>query len=120
MIFKNRRNELQFVDSEAVLKQLGYAPNEALMEQVGRIEANTAGYDKIQKHILDLHEQLKIDDSFVALSNSCDYFKVKIEAASEERKAEALERLNHFTEKYKITLERVPGKETFYILGYDK
>jgi len=108
------------MDSEAVLKQLGYAPNEALMEQVGRIEANTAGYDKIQKHILELHEQLKVDDSFVALSNSRDCFKVKIEASSDERKAEAMERLNHFAEKYKIALEQVPGKETYYILGYDK
>jgi len=108
------------MDSEAVLKQLGYAPNEALMEQIGRIEANTKGYDKIQKHILELHEQLKVDDSFVALSNSCDCFKIKIEAPSDERKIEALERLNHFTEKYKIALEQVPGKETYYILGYDK
>lgn len=111
---------LQFIDSEAVLKQLGYAPNEALMEQIGRIEANTAGYDKIQKHILDLHEQLKVDDSFVALSNSHDYFKIKIEAPSDERKAEAMERVNHFTDKYKISLVRVPGKDTYYIRGFEK
>lgn len=111
---------MQFIDSEAVLKQLGYAPNEALMEQIGRIEANTVGYEKIQKHILDLHEQLKVDDSFVALSNSCDNFKVKIEAPSDARKAEALERLNHFADKYKIVLEKVPGKETYYIRGYEK
>ncbi|MEJ2501488.1 MAG: hypothetical protein P8Y65_10300 [Campylobacterales bacterium] len=111
---------MQFIDSEAVLKQLGYAPNEALMEQIGKIEANTAGYEKIQKHILDLHEQLKVDDSFVALSNSRDSFKIKIEAPSDERKAEALERLNHFTDKYKIALEKVPGKDTYYIQGYEK
>ncbi|WP_345989531.1 hypothetical protein WCX18_03275 [Sulfurimonas sp. HSL1-2] len=111
---------MQFIDSEAVLKQLGYTPNEALMEQIERIEANTVGYDKIQKHILDLHEQLKVDDSFVALSNTKDCFKIKIEAPSDERKAEAVERLHHFTEKYKIDLEQVPGKETYYILGYSK
>lgn len=111
---------MQFIDSEAVLKQLGYSPNDALMEQIGRIEANTPGYKKIQKHILDLHEQLKVDDSFVALSNSHDVFKIKIEAPSDERKAEAMEHLNHFTEKYKVTLEKVPGKETYYIQGYEK
>lgn len=111
---------MQFIDSEAVLKQLGYAPNEALMEQIGRIEANTPGYKKIQKHILDLHEQLKVDDSFVALSNSHDVFKIKIEAPSDERKAEAMERLNHFTQKYKVALEKVPGKETYYIRGFEK
>lgn len=111
---------MQFIDSEAVLKQLGYTPNEALMEQISRIEANTNGYDKIQKHILELHEQLKVDDSFIAMSNSRDAFKIKIEAPSDERKAEALERLDHFTEKYKIALEKVPGKDTYYIRGYDK
>ena len=108
------------MDSEAVLKQLGYTPNEALMEQIGRIEANTNGYDKIQKHILDLHEQLKVDDSFVALSNSCDCFKIKINAPSEALKAEAMERVNHFSDKYKIALEQVAGKDTFYILGFEK
>ena len=111
---------MQFIDSEAVLKQLGYAPNEALMEQIGRIEANTKGYEKIQKHILDLHEQLKVDDSFIALSNSRDAFKIKIEAPSDERKNEAVERLNHFTEKYKIALEKVAGKDTYYICGFAK
>ncbi len=108
------------LDSEAVLKQLGYSPNEGLTEQIERIEANTKGYDKIQKHILDLHEQLKVDESYVALSNSHDYFKIKIEAPSEERKAEAAERVKHFADKYKVMLEKVPGKETFYILGFGK
>lgn len=108
------------LDSEAVLKQLGYSPNEALMEQVGRIEANTHAYEKIQKHMLELHEQLKVDDSYVALSNSNDYFKIKVEAPSEERKAEAMETIRHFGEKYKVALEKLPGKDTYYILGYEK
>ncbi len=108
------------LDSEAVLKQLGYTPNEGLTEQMRRIEANTNGYDRIQKHILDLHEQLKVDESFVALSNSHDYFKIKIEAPSEERKEEALERVRHFGEKYKVALQKVPNKDTYYILGFRK
>jgi len=111
---------LQFMDSEAVLKQLGYTPNEALIEQIARIEANTEGYEKIQKHILDLHEQLKVDDSFVALSNTQDYFKVKIEADSDERREEAMERVRHFADKYKVELEPVPGEEMFYIKGFAK
>lgn len=108
------------MDSEAVLKQLGYTPNEALLEQIGRVEANTAGYEKIQKHILDLHEQLKVDDSFVALSNSRDNFKIKIDAPSDERKAEAMERVVHFTDKYKVSVEQGPGNDTFYIQGFEK
>ena len=103
---------------ETVLNQLGYIPNEALAEQLSRIEKNTAGYEKIIKHILDLHEALKTDESFVALSNSNDYFKIKIDANSDVSAADALEKINHFAEKYKVTLQKVDGKPTYYILGF--
>ena len=111
---------MQFIDSEAVLKQLGYAPNEALIAQIVKIEANTPGYEKIQKHMLDLHEQLKVDDSFVALSNTVDRFKIKIDAPGDARREEAFERVMHFAKKYKIDLESEPGEDTLYIKGYVK
>lgn len=103
---------------ETVLNQLGYIPNEALAEQLSRIEKNTAGYEKIIKHILDLHEALKTDESFVALSNSNDYFKIKIDANSDVSAADALEKINHFAEKYKVSLQKVEGKPTYYIIGF--
>lgn len=106
--------------NDAILKQLGYTPNEALLEQIERIKANTNGFDKIEKHIVDLHEVLKVDDSYVAMSNSHDFLKIKIEAPSAERKREAMEKVNHFTEKFKVKLEKVPGKDTYYILGFAK
>jgi hypothetical protein len=31
---------------------------------------------------MDLHDHLKVDGSFIALSNSKNYFKIKIEALS--------------------------------------
>ena len=62
---------------EAMLTQLGYVPNDALLKQLQRIEENTTGYEKIQKHIMDLHDHLKIDDAYVAMSNSNDFFKIK-------------------------------------------
>lgn len=105
---------------EAILNQLGYTPNEALSLQLSRIEANTHGYEKIIKHILDLHEILKTDDSYVALSNTNDYFKIKIDAANESSAADALAKINHFTDKYKVELQKVEGKPTYYILGYAK
>jgi len=108
------------MQSEAVLKQLGYAPNDALIAQVKRIEEHTHGYDKIKKHVLDLHETLKVDDGYVAMSNSEDYFKIKIEAPSEGLKEEALEKVRHFKEKFKVKLQKVAGKETYYILGFSK
>jgi len=103
---------------EAILNQLGYMPNEALSEQLSRIEANTQGYEKIIKHILDLHDTLKTDESYVALSNSNDYFKIKIDATGETSAADAMEKINHFAEKYKVKLQKVEGKPTYYIIGF--
>jgi len=103
-----------------MLKQLGYTPNEALLNQLERIINNTKSFDKIQKHIFDLNEHLKVDDSHVAMSNSEDYFKIKIEAPSPERTEEAMEKVNHFADKYKVALKQVEGKNTFYILGFNK
>lgn len=105
---------------EAILNQLGYTPNEALSEQLSRIEANTHGYEKIIKHILDLHEALKTDESYVALSNSSDCFKIKIDATNESSAADALEKINHFADKYKVELQKVDAKPTYYILGFAK
>lgn len=105
---------------EAILNQLGYTPNEALLDQLSRIEANTLGYDKIIKHIMDLHEALKTDKSYVALSNSNDYFKIKIDASGEIGSDNALEKINHFADKYKVELQKVEGKPTYYIIGFAK
>ena len=108
------------MNNEAMLKQLGYAPNEALLSQFERIVENTKSFEKIQKHMLDLHEHLKVDDSHVAMSNSEDYFKIKVEAPSPERTEEAIEKINHFATKFKVALQQVEGKNTFYIIGFNK
>lgn len=105
---------------DAVLNQLGLLPNAALLVQLDNIEKNTHGYEKIIKHILDLHESLKTSESYVALSNSEDYFKIKIDATSDVAKADAMEKINHFCEKYKVETQKVAGKETYYILGFAK
>ncbi len=103
---------------EAMLTQLGYAPNEALVKQLEEIENNTPGYDKIQKHIMDLHDHLKVDNSYVALSNSNNHFKIKVEAPSPEIAQGAHEKIQHFSEKFKIALNKLENKETYYILGF--
>lgn len=103
---------------DAMLTQLGYAPNDALLSQLEKIENNTTGYEKIQKHIMDLHDVLKVDNSFVAMSNSNDCFKIKIEATSEELAKEAHEKIKHFSEKFKVTVKKLENKETYYIIGF--
>ena len=103
---------------DAMLTQLGYAPNDALIEQLKKIEENTAGYEKIQKHIMDLHDHLRVDDSFVALSNSENYFKIKVEANSPALADEAHKKVQHFADKFKVTVNKLPNKETYYIIGF--
>jgi hypothetical protein len=107
------------MQKDAMLRQLGYAPNEALINQLDRIERNTVGYEKIQKHIMDLHDHLKVDGSFVALSNSQNYFKIKVEASTPELAEEAHEKIKHFSNKFKVTVNRLDNKKTYYILGFN-
>jgi len=108
------------MQKEAVLTGLGYVPNEALMKQLDKIEKNTVGYDKIIKHILDLHIHLRVDNSFIAMSNTNDYFKIKVEAPSPQRIEEAHEIIQHFADKFKINIEKIDNKDTYYIIGTSK
>ncbi|TKI68283.1 hypothetical protein FCU45_11295 [Sulfurimonas crateris] len=106
------------MQKEAMLTQLGYVPNSALVQQLQRIEENTAGYEKIQKHIMDLHDHLRVDGSYIAMSNSNDFFKIKVEAPSAEIAQEAHEKIRHFSEKYKVAINKLDNKNTYYILGF--
>ncbi len=107
------------MQKEAMLTQLGYVPNDALLKQLQKIEENTAGYEKIQKHIMDLHDHLKVDDSYVAMSNTNDCFKIKIDSPSQEIAKEAHEKVKHFSEKYKVTVNKLENKNTYYIVGFN-
>lgn len=104
--------------NEAILRQLDYTPNDALKEQMGRIINNTKSFEKIEKHIMELHKQLKVDGSYIAMSNTEDYFKIKIEAPSAELNEEAHEKIQHWSEKYKVETARVEKKDTYYIKGF--
>ncbi len=104
---------------DAMLTQLGYVPNEALLKQLEDIKNNTKEYEKIQKHIMDLHDHLKVNNAYVALSNSKNYFKIKIESPTPALAAQAHEKVEHFSHKYKIKVEKIPNKETYYILGFE-
>jgi len=103
---------------DAMLIQLGYAPNAALLQQLEEIEENTVGYEKIQKHIMDLHDHLKVNSAYVALSNSNRYFKIKIDSPTPELATEAHEKVVHFSEKFKVELKKLDKKETYYIIGF--
>lgn len=104
--------------NEAILRQLDYIPNDALNLQVDRIIKNTADFDKIEKHMMELHKQLKVDGSYIAMSNSEDCFKIKIEAPSPALAEEAREKIQHWSEKYKVEIAKVDNKDTYYIKGF--
>jgi len=103
---------------DAMLTQLGYSPNDALLSQLQRIEDNTTGYEKIRKHIMDLHDALKVDNSFVAMSNTNDFFKIKVESPSPEVAEEAHEKIQHFSDKFKVKVNKLENKDTYYIVGF--
>ncbi|WP_456429558.1 hypothetical protein [Nitratifractor sp.] len=103
---------------ENLLIQLGYPVNDATLEQMKRIIANTEGFDKFAKHILTLNDEVKRYAGIVALSNSKDYLKIKCDSTDPEEIQAFREIVERWSEKYKVALEKVEGKETYYILGH--
>ena len=108
------------LSNEAILVQLDYTVNESALAQLEKAKENTNNFDYVEKHLLTLHDQLKSHLSYVALSSNKDYFKIKNEAKGDEMVAEVDEMIQKWSQKYKIDLEKVPGKNTYYVLGYNK
>ena len=105
---------------EALLIQLGYTPSEQSIEQMKKAIANTKGFENFSKHILSLQDELAHLKGVVALSSSKDVFKIKgSEDTSKEIQNEFEELVNHWSTKYKVTIEQVGKKPTYYILGQD-
>jgi len=103
---------------ENLLIQLGYPVKEATLAQLQRIIDNTPGFEKFAKHILTLNDEVKRFAGIVALSNSKDYLKVKTDSTSPEEIEAFNDYVMHWAEKYKVALEKVDGKNTYYILGH--
>lgn len=104
---------------EALLKQLDYSATEQSIEQMKRTIDNTKGFDSFSKHILSLHDELAHIRGVVALSSSKDVFKIKgSEETSKEIQEEFKNLVAHWSEKYKINIEQVGKKPTYYILGH--
>jgi len=101
------------VTDEALLVQLGYTHTSSMMETLKEIIKNTDGYESIKKHIISLQASLKPYGSFIAVSSSHEFFKIKNESNSEV----ASELIQKWSEKYKVNLVKVSGKEAYYIEG---
>jgi hypothetical protein len=103
---------------EALLSQLGYSKTEPSIKQMTKTIDNTNGFNNFSKHILALHDQLAPMKGFVALSNSKDVFKIKrSQEVSKEIDEEFVNLVEGWADKYKIKLEKVEKKPTYYIIG---
>ena len=108
------------LSNEGLLTQLGYNVDNNTIKELELIEKNTPGFKNIKKHIISLHDHLKPYASYVAMSNSHPYFKIKIDTNNENFINEAKEIINKWADKYNIELKKVKNKETYYILGIKK
>jgi len=104
-------------DIENLLIQLGYPVKDATKKQLENIAKNTPNFWEFAKHIFALQDELKRIDATVAMSNSKDYLKLKSDAKDEAEIKEFEEIINHWANKYKVELQKVEGKNTYYILG---
>jgi len=105
------------ITPENLLIQLGYQPTPTLMEQMKNIIAHTKNFDVFSKHLLSLSDELQAIGGFIALSNSVNYLKIKADNSKgvDIQAFEAI--LEKWSNKYKVTLKKVEGKPTFYIIG---
>jgi len=107
------------VTPEVLLQQLGLGTNAHELEKAQKVIDNTQEFDKFAKHIFSLNEHLAHMSAFVGLSNSHDYLKVKLNESitAPEIVDEFHEQLQHWSDKYKVDIEKVANKETYYIKG---
>ena len=103
---------------KALLSQLGYSNTESSMNQMEKTIKNTKGFEEFSKHILALHDELAHLKGFIALSNSQNVFKIKCsEDVSKETHKEFSTLVEHWAKKYKVNIEKITNKPTYYILG---
>ena len=106
------------ITSEALLTQFDYPVNELTLVQINKSIANTPGFDHFSRHLLSLKDTLSHYDGIIALSNSHDYFKIKCEENSTKENIEIFSEVSKkWAEKYKVTLQKVGNKPTYYIIG---
>jgi len=103
---------------EALLSQLGYSKTENSIRQMEKIINNTNKFEKFSNHILSLHDNLAPIKGFVAMSNSQDNFKIKGSSDISSEVSEAFkEKVEKWATKYKVQIQKVSNKPTYYILG---
>jgi len=103
---------------EALLVQLGYVKSDQTLKQINDIISNTDGFEKFSQHIPSFNDALAVEKGFIAMSNSEKHLKIKCDEDTSADNLSAFTQLvKHWEEKYKLKLEKVENKNTYYILG---
>ena len=97
-----------------LLSQLGYNEDKVSLNQLKRILNNSNGIEPAQ--IVALNDHLKTFGCFVAMSGSCDYFKIKNVATRPDERAQVDEIADKWAGKHKFSL-KTQNENTKYILG---
>jgi len=102
---------------ENLLVQLKYPVNEATTKQLEAIANETNEFFTIANHLFTLRDNLAPVNGLVALSNSVNRIKIKSLSNSESEIKKFEEIVKKWANKYKVNLQKVEGKNTYYILG---
>ena len=106
------------ISAEMILSQLNYTVNDSSLEQVKIAIDNTKGFDKFAKHLISLNDNLKHMNAYIAMSNHTKYFKIKSDNTENKALLEEFhEAIKKWSNKYHVSLETIPNKEVYYILG---
>lgn len=105
------------MSAEVLLKQLKLSVTEKNIKQAEMILANTKGLEYFYKHLFSFNDNLAHIDGFIAPSSSVDLLKVKFHGSDETYKKNFHEAVEHFAKKYKVAIDPVEGKDTYYIKG---
>lgn len=104
------------MNNDAILLALSYSINEGTSKQLQAI-LNRFDFNEAElKAIVTLNDRLKQHLAYIAMSNSQDCFKIKNDGEVEEIRAEVRKIIDDWAKKNKFILEKVPNKETYYIL----
>ena len=102
---------------ENILIQFNYPVNDATTNQLENITKNTNQFFDFAQHLFTLSDDLKAVDAVVALSNSKDYLKLKSNSKIDSEIEKFNEIVDFWANKFKVTLEKVDNKNTYYIIG---
>jgi hypothetical protein len=104
---------------EALLAQLGYPKTEQTLNQMNSIIENTKEFSKFSQHLPSFNDALAVEKGFIAMSNTEDHLKIKCDEDSNADNLSAFKTLvDHWADKYKLELKKVPNKNTYYIIGH--